>query len=316
MSLSFRVMATFHGARCRGGAFWVKREGRLVKLQETVIDSDISIIGIDNSEAISNLIVQNKVKGKSRQRFMLLQESPLVHLPREILVMIISLIPAKAVAALARSCKGLEYFVNQNYVESVILPLSLGNMRKLGVRSVLNLTSSMDMGVWEEGQYMAMVSKINLKQVKRLKFNGPNFKGSTFIAALSKQYVKTLSYYIAHGENLEFLDMLVDSSVEVMEVIKSVALLPRLEEVTLRSSGNLGRMCRIGISAAQDMNVIINMLLANPSVKKLSLKGFSVPWTGEFWAGETYKIVINSKVMERSILQTPVVNIVIVKFHS
>ena len=212
----------------------MKQEGRLVKLQETVIDRDISIVGIDNSEAISKLIVQNKVKGKSRQRVRLYQESPLVKLPREIMVMIISLIPARAVGALARSCKGLEDFVNQNYVESVILPLSLGNMRKLGARSVLNLTSSIYLGIWEEGQYMAIIRKMNLKQVKRLKFNGPNFMGSNFKADLSKQYVEALSYYIAHGENLESLDMLVDSSVEVMEVIKSVALLPRLEEVTPR----------------------------------------------------------------------------------
>ena len=106
------------------------------KLQETVIDSDISIIGINNSEAINRLIVQDKVKGKSRQRVRLYQESPLMQLPREVMVMIISFIPAKAVGALARSCKGLEDFVNQNYVESVIMPLSLGNMRKLGVRSV------------------------------------------------------------------------------------------------------------------------------------------------------------------------------------
>lgn len=46
------------------------------------------------------------------------------------------------------------------------------------------------------------------------------------------------------------------------------------------------------------MNVIINMLLSNPSVKKLSLKGFSVPWTREFGAGEKYKIVITSASLE------------------
>ena len=105
---------------------------------------------------------------------------------------------------MCRSCKRLEDFVNHNFVVSVIL----GSLRKLGVRLVLNLTSSMDLGFWEEGQYMVMVSKINIKEIKRLTFNGPSFRGSNGYFALSKLYN---CYNARHGENLETLDILVDS---------------------------------------------------------------------------------------------------------
>ena len=51
-----------------GGSYLGGTRRAQVKLQDTVIDSDISLIGTDNSEVIRKLIVQNKIKGKSRRR--------------------------------------------------------------------------------------------------------------------------------------------------------------------------------------------------------------------------------------------------------
>ena len=261
------------------------------------MDEDISIVGIDNSEAIKKLVVQDKVKGKPRLKGKLDQDSHLMHLPKEIKVMIFSHIPAKSVGRLARSCKAMTKFANQIYVESVILPLSMENQRKLGGRYVLSLTSSVDLSVWEEGQYMAMVRKMNLKQVKRMKVTGPNFRSFEGYFALTKQYVNALAYYVTCGENLEFLDILVDNSKEVLDVIESLSHLPRLREVILRHCGDLARLSTSDAGSG-DMNMLINKLLTNPAIKMLSLKGFSIPWEGFWKEGKVYMVKIKSTALE------------------
>jgi hypothetical protein len=268
-------------ARGRAGkivAVWVRGgDGRIEKVFETTTAfKDVTIIGSDNSTAIEMLIVQHKIKGKSSYRKVAWQPCEIVRLPRELLVMISRLVSVRDVAALATTCKALSEFFSHNFVQSVILPLSAGNRRKLANRSILDLRSSVDVSIWEKDQYLAMVKEMNLTNVKRLKFNGPNFRG-TFYLALPRSYLAALDHFISNGRDLEALDILIDNSDDVLRLVGTAARLLHLQEVTLRSCGDIGRITRFE-QTDTDMNKLIRQLLEHSNIKKLVLKGFSVPW--------------------------------------
>lgn len=81
------------------------------------------------------------------------------------------------------------------------------------------------------------------------------------------------------SSHLEAVDILVDNSPRVLEVVRCLAALPGLEEVTLRSSGNMGRTLGAAPTGVT-VNSLLATLLANTNIKRLTLKGFEVAWGG------------------------------------
>ena len=72
------------------------------------------------------------------------------------------------VKMLAETCKWFKEFINRNYVESVILPLSLKNQNKLSGRSILSITSSFDVVTLREGEYLSMIKNMQFLVLKLL----------------------------------------------------------------------------------------------------------------------------------------------------
>ena len=84
---------------------------------------------------------------------------------------------------------------------------------------------------------------------------------------------------MSRSSHLEAVDILVDNSPRVLEVVRCLAALPGLEEVTLRSSGNMGRTLGTATTGVT-VNSLLATLLANTNIKRLTLKGFEVAWGG------------------------------------
>jgi len=261
------------------GRCWVRKNGRLVKVKEEEVGRDVVIISEDISESINRLIVQKEVEKKAKFRDKVFQESQLVLLANELKMMLLRSLSISDVAAMAGTCKALREFITQNFVPSVILPLSEENQGRLAGRAVLSLISTVRVGLWGLGGYLQMVARMNLKQMKRLKFAGPNFwTEKCLFVVLPKQYLEALGHYVSFGANLESIDFLIDNSERMFELARAIASLPRLEEVTLRNSGTTDESATkpTGIT----MNMFLAQILANNNIRRLNLKGFSVSWDG------------------------------------
>ena len=109
------------------GRCWARKNGRLVKVKEEEVGRDVFIISEDISESINRLIVQKEVEKKAKFRDKVFQESQLVLLANELKMMVLRSLSISDVAAMAGTCKALREFITQNFVPSVILPLSEEN---------------------------------------------------------------------------------------------------------------------------------------------------------------------------------------------
>ena len=207
------------GARAR---CWARTNGRLVKVEEEVVDREVTIVTEDNSEAIRSLIVQKDVQRRARFRNKCHQEAALVLLPAELKMMVVRGVSARDVAALAGTCKALKEFVTQSFVPFVILPLSEESLGRLAGRAVLALTSTVQLAIWRRGGYLAMVDRINLKEVKRLRFGGPNFRTEHGFLCLPEQYlqVRSQSLRSCYGKLLGLPWSFEKGNISLVEIIQ------------------------------------------------------------------------------------------------
>ena len=88
-----------------------------------------------------------------------------------------------------------------------------------------------------------------------------------------------MEHFVALGSHLEAVDILVDNSPRLLGLLRAIAAFPRLQEVTLRSSGNMGRTLAAARTSVT-VNRLLAQILANTNIKKLTLKGFEVAWGG------------------------------------
>jgi len=282
------------------------------------IPSELSIIRVNNQEAIKQLIVQKNIRaksviltGKSEQEWVFFM------LPPEIQLYIFDLISTKELSILAQTCKALDQLISEVFVFKVILPLSKENQKRLDGRFVLDVTSSVNIRIWKVGQYLGMVKKMKLAKLKRLKFNGNNFgvkREQTKITqygnyvesfyGLHDWYLDALDHYISHGMNLESIDILIDNSVRFSHLIDTIATLPRLREVTLRSTTD-DLQSDPDENPSMTMNKLIEQLLKNRAIIKLTLQGFDRPWGTKSGSSPdtNYEFVIKSKSLEKIRMQ-------------
>jgi hypothetical protein len=108
--------------------------------------------------------------------------------------MITSHISVKDDVNLSKTCKALAQLVNRIFVELVILPLFSNKQNKLARRLVLKVTSTVDVSVWEGEQYLAMVTRTNLNNLKWLKYNGPSFMADMDCISFSNSYINALQH--------------------------------------------------------------------------------------------------------------------------
>merc|ERR1712059_176019 len=191
---------------------------------------------------------------------------------------------------LGKTCRILKKKVNNLFVvESVILPLSPGNRKKLQGRYILDLTSSASLGLWKEAGHLDVVSEMNLSRMKNLKFNGPNFVQRTVEEPNSRfgyyndcllhpSYLDCLSHFMSHGTQLTSLDMLIDSTQPLQDLVQQASKLTLLEEVTFRESG---RLISSSDNDFQSLNKLLNSLFSRSRVRKFTLKSIALRRQGE-----------------------------------
>ena len=286
------------------------------------------------------VVVQEHIKSKYAViRTKVDQHCPfLKRLPQEILVMVLDELSPVDIKSITETCKYLKEFVNRNYVESLILPLSPKNLKRIGGRAALRIISSFKLDYFPDRDfYMSMLNQINIHKLKILRFNGNQFKyyidnGCSYQQhfnriRVSLHYIEILDYYLTNAPRLQVLDILVDRSEEMADIIKYIsANLPHLKDLTLRDthytcddypppfsrsiSESHGNYTGIYNSDHNwDLNSLIAKVLENESIQSLTLKGVGCGWS---WLSDyqnhvhqsLYWLKIESKNLQRLVIRS------------
>ena len=292
---------------------------------------------VANEMVIQSLIVQHHIKGKHVVfRNKIRQDSSLLtNISKDILIMIIDRLSLGDIKTLAETCKFLSEFVNRYYIESVVLPLSEKNLRRLSGRAVLKISSSFSLDLLNDHEtfYMKMINQINLNKLKVLRFNGRQCKyfvrrnnknNSAKVSefGVSPDYIKILDFYLSKTSQLQFLDMLIDRSEKMAKTIKYISCnFLNLKEITLRSMyyGTSSSSTAVPVKIIYnsdpnwDLNTLIASLIDNLPIEHLTLKGVM---TGTIWLSNAecdklsriydscaFKLRIESKWLKKFYLQ-------------
>jgi len=141
-------------------------------------------------------------------------------------------------------------------------------------RYVLSLTSSLNIRLWEEGEYEAILNKMNLTYVKHVKFVGNNYSvGCSGGGGLINGYKSIMENVFLCKQYVRKLDISIDSSEECSMLLNRLKEMPCLEELCLRSSGFIAQWNQ----TRPTLNEVISDTLEGLEIKSLELKGFSMP---------------------------------------
>ena len=165
--------------------------------------------------------------------------------PEEIMIMIFEYLSYSDIVTMSTTCRTMAEFVYRNFLPSIVLPLSPGNLAKLGRRRILSLVSTFNIMILDQcrnGEYLTNVKELNLSELQKLVFVLFEYSPDHIypdVHILPPLYKDVLSYYLSQSKLLTHLHISIDRSRKTFDIIDIIAdSLPCLYKIVLQATNN------------------------------------------------------------------------------
>ena len=251
---------------------WVRKGGRLDRMEDAGVQISSEIFMFHGSKAVLPKeeldIIEQSCETSVLPGVAVSQNSPLLNLPLEILVLILQIVTLSDLDNLTHTCRELERMIKSLYIVHVMVPYPPSVLEQK--KPVLKLTSTFDLRnlkVPIPCSRISYFSVLNLNNLKELKLSGPNFIGFE----IAPEYKEIVIYILSSlpSKFLQKLEILVDNTSFCDVVTEHLARFVNLNELILRgTSYNHRNIFKLDF---------LSTLVSSIKVKVLHLLNFMTP---------------------------------------
>ena len=218
---------------------WMKKGGRLDQMEDEGVQISSEIFMFHGSKAVLPKdeldIIEQSCETSVLPRVDVSQNSPLLNLPLEILVLILQIVTVSDIDNLTHTCRELERIIKSRYIVHVMVPYPPSVLEHK--KPVLKLTSTYDLRNLKLSipcSRISYFSALNLNNLKELKMSGPNFNGFK----ISPEYKEIVTYILSSlpSRVLQKLEILIDNTSFCDVVTERLTRFVNLNELILRGT--------------------------------------------------------------------------------
>ena len=224
---------------------WVRKGGRLDRMEDAGVQISSEIFMFHGSKAVLPKeeldIIEQSCETSVLPGVAVSQNSPLLNLPLEILVLILQIVTLSDLDNLTHTCRELERMIKSLYIVHVMVPYPPSVLEQK--KPVLKLTSTFDLRnlkVPIPCSRISYFSVLNLNNLKELKLSGPNlFSGPNSIGfKIAPEYKEIVIYILSSlpSKFLQKLEILLDNTSFCDVVTEHLARFVNLNELILRGT--------------------------------------------------------------------------------